>query len=308
VEAEFAAMEAEAGQALAPGDRVVVALTEEPDGPRYYVVDRYRLPPLALALGLFLALTLLFSRRRGLGSIVGLSITIVILTRFVVPRIVEGSNPLAVSLLGALAIVLTSIYLAHGFSLRTSIAVGSTVVTLLIAWVLAAVAVAAGRLSGLGSEESVYLQIAPLEALNLRGLLLGGIILGALGVLDDITTSQAAAVDELRRANPLLPVRELYRRGIVIGTEHITALVNTLFLAYAGASLPLFILFTIYNDAPLWVTLNSEFVAEEVVRTLVGSTALILAVPITTLGAAVVLSRRPAPGAGGAAAGTGRRH
>ena len=118
---------------------------------------------------------------------------------------------------------------------------------------------------------------------NLRGLLLGGIILGALGVLDDITTGQAAAVDELRRANPAFPVRELYRRGLSVGTEHITSLVNTLFLAYAGASLPLFILFTIYDEAPLWVTLNSEFIAEELVRTLVGSVALILAVPITTI-------------------------
>lgn len=293
VEAEFTEMGGEAARRLAEGDRVVIAVSEEPGGTRYYVVDRYRLPALGVAVGLFLALAVLFARRRGIGSIVGLAITAVVLARFVVPAIVAGRNPLIVSLVGAVVIVLTSVYLAHGFSLRTSIAVGSTIVTLVIAWVLAVVFVSLARLTGMGSEESIYLQLAPLEALNFRGLLLGGIILGALGVLDDITTSQAAAVDELRKANPALSIRELYRRGASIGTEHITALVNTLFLAYAGASLPLFILFSVYSTTPTWVTLNSEFVAEELVRTLVGSVALILAVPITTLLAAYVLSRRP---------------
>jgi uncharacterized membrane protein len=156
---------------------------------------------------------------------------------------------------------------------------------------MAIIFVAIGKLFGLGSEEAIYLQLVPLEQLNLQGLLLGGIILGALGVLDDITTAQSAAVDELRKANPALGARELYRRGLSVGTEHITSLVNTLFLAYAGASLPLFILFTIYNDMPLWVTLNSEFIAEEIVRTVVGSVALILAVPITTAAAAAIFSR-----------------
>lgn len=294
VPAEFARMESESSQQLTEGDRVVVAVSEEPDGTRYYVVDHLRLPALGAALAVFFALAILFSRRKGVGSIIGLAITAVVLARFVVPAIVAGANPLIVSLVGALVIALTSIYLAHGLSLRTSIAVGSTIVTLVIAWALAILFVTLARLTGMGSEESVYLQLAPIEQLNLRGLLLGGVILGALGVLDDITTGQAAAVDELRRANPALPARELYRRGLSIGSEHITSLVNTLFLAYAGASLPLFILFTIYNEVPLWVTLNSEFVAEEVVRTLVGSVALILAVPITTFSAAFLLRGRGA--------------
>ena len=308
VQAEFTDMGAEPDRRLAEGDRVVIAVSEDPGGTTYYVIDRYRLPALGFAVGLFFALAILFSRRRGLGSIIGLGITALVLARFVVPAIVAGSNPLGVSLVGALVIVLTSIYLAHGFSVRTSVAVVSTIVTLVIAWALAITFVSLARLTGMGSEESVYLQFAPLEQLNLRGLLLGGIILGPLGVLDDITTSQAAAVDELRKANPAFPVRELYRRGLSIGTEHITSLVNTLFLAYAGASLPLFILFTIYNDAPAWVTLNSEFVAEELVRTLVGSVALILAVPITTLSAAAVFSRRPATAPEGAGPGHGHRH
>ena len=292
VRAEFSDVASDPARRLKPGDGVVVAAADEEGGTAYYVVDRYRMPALGLAVGLFFALAVLLSRGRGITAILGLGITALVLARFIVPAIVGGGNPLVVSLVGALVIAFASIYLAHGFSLRTSIAVGSTLVTLIIAWVLAIVFVGLANLFGLGSEEAFYLQLAPVEQLNLRGLLLGGIILGALGVLDDITTAQAAAVDELRKANPALTVQELYRRGLSVGTEHITSLVNTLFLAYAGASLPLFILFTIYNETPVWVALNSEFVAEEIVRTLVGSVALILAVPITTVAAAIILSRR----------------
>lgn len=305
--AEFTDVATDPGRRLVPGDRVVVAASEQPDRTVYYVVDRYRLPAIGAALGLFFGLAVLFSRRRGLASIVGLAVTALVLARFIVPAIVGGGNPLMISLAGALFIALTSIYLAHGLSLRTSVAVGSTIVTLVLAWALAIGFVSLADLFGMGSEESLYLQLAPIERLNLRGLLLGGIILGALGVLDDITTAQAAAVDELRKANPALTMRELYRRGLSIGNEHITSLVNTLFLAYAGTSLPLFILFTIYNGAPAWVTVNSEFVAEEIIRTLVGSTALVLAVPITTLAAALVFSRRPLS-AGGPAADRGHCH
>ncbi|MGH2436240.1 MAG: YibE/F family protein [bacterium] len=292
VRAEFSDASADPARRLRPGDGVVVAAADEEGSTSYYVIDRYRMPALGLAVGLFFILAVVFSRGRGVTAILGLGITALVLARFIVPAIVGGGNPLVVSIVGALVIAFSSIYLAHGFNLRTSIAVGSTLVTLVIAWALAIAFVGLANLFGLGSEEAFYLQLAPVEQLNLRGLLLGGIILGALGVLDDITTAQAAAVDELRKANPALTMQELYRRGLSVGTEHITSLVNTLFLAYAGASLPLFILFTIYNETPVWVALNSEFVAEEIVRTLVGSVALILAVPITTVAAAVILSRR----------------
>jgi uncharacterized membrane protein len=162
-------------------------------------------------------------------------------------------------------------------------------VTLAFATGLADLIVGLAHLSGRGSDEALFLQTGYLETVNLRGLLLGGIVLGALGVLDDITTAQAAAVEEISRADPGLGVRDLYRRGLSVGREHITSLVNTLVLAYAGASLPLFILFTLNTNQPLWVTLNSEFVAEEIARTIIGSLALTLAVPITTALAARLL-------------------
>lgn len=282
-------------QAVSPGDAVVVVRTQGPRGPTFYVADRYRLLPLGMIFALFVLAVVWFSRVRGLTAIIGLGVSILVLARFVVPRILSGGNPLAVSLTGALVIATTSVYLAHGFSRRTSVALVGTLGTLGIASGLAILFVGLANLTGAGTEEAFYLQIGAPASLNLRGLLLGGIILGALGVLDDITTSQAAAVEEISRANPSLPPPELYRRGLVVGREHITALVNTLVLAYAGAALPLFLLFAIQIEQPLWITLNSEFVAEEIVRSLVGSLALVLAVPITTWLAARVL-RASGPG------------
>lgn len=288
VNAENSELATDPARRLTVGERVVVAATES----GYVVVDRDRLPPLALLTGVFFAIVVAFTRWRGVASVAGMVISAVVLITFVVPQIVAGRSPLATSVAGALIIAFASIYLAHGVSRRTSVAVAGTLITLAVAGALSVVFVSVARLFGAGTEEAFYLQLGPLEQLNLRGLLLGGIILGALGVLDDITTAQAAAVDEIGRANPALPPRELYQRGVSVGTEHITSLVNTLFLAYAGASLPLFLLFTLSEDRPLWVLVNSEFIAEEVVRTMAGSIALVLAVPITTFLAAHALRRR----------------
>ncbi|MDR7502234.1 MAG: YibE/F family protein, partial [Armatimonadota bacterium] len=285
VEASHAAPAGVGVPRLQAGEAVVVVRTQDATGLAYFVVDRFRLPPLLAVFGLFLALAALFARTRGVTAVVGLGVTLLVLAGFIVPQILAGRPPLLVSLAGALLIACTSIYLAHGVSRRTTVALAGTLATLALAGGLAVVAVSLTRLFGLGSEEALYLQ-APLEGLNLRGLLLGGIILGALGVLDDVTTSQAAAVAELARAAPHLSGSELVARGLAVGREHITALVNTLVLAYAGASFPLFLLFSVNREQPLWVILNGEFVAEEAVRTLVGSIALVVAVPITTVLAA----------------------
>lgn len=287
VTAEHSELATDPARRLAVGERVVVAATES----GYFVVDRDRLPALAIIFGLFFAIVVAFTRWRGVASVIGMIVSAVVLTTIVVPQILAGRSPLATSVAGALIIAITSIYLAHGVNRRTSVAVVGTLITLALAGALSVAFVSVARLFGAGTEEAFYLQLGPLEQLNLRGLLLGGIILGALGVLDDITTAQAAAVDEISRANPALSARELYQRGVSVGTEHITALVNTLFLAYAGASLPLFLLFTLSEDRPLWVLVNSEFIAEEVVRTMAGSIALVLAVPITTVLAAKALRR-----------------
>ena len=206
------------------------------------------------------------------------------------PNIVNGSNPIIVFIVGGFLITFFSIYLGHGFNRRTSIAVLSTIITLVISIILSILAVNWAQLFGLGSEEAFLLQVGDLSGINLKGLLLGGMIIGILGVLDDITTAQSAAVEEIYRANPKLNKKELLKRGLSVGHEHIISLVNTLVLAYAGVSFPLLLLFS-QSYTPTWVLLNSENIVEEIVRTLVGSSALVIAVPITTYLAVIFFSK-----------------
>lgn len=282
---------AESAQTLKAGDTVVITKVEDEFGSDYYISDRYRVPAVLIIFVIFFALTVIFAGTRGLTSILGLGFTILVLISYVVPKIVAGEDPMLVSISGAFIIAVVSIYLAHGFNKRTSIALGGTLITIAIATLLSVIFVSLAMLAGTGSEEALFLNISSVGQINLRGLLLGGMIFGVLGVLDDVTTAQSAAVEELKRANPKLDTRELYKRGISIGKEHIVSLVNTLVLAYLGSSFPLLLLFSMNQAVPLWVTLNSEYIIEELIRTLVGSTALIFAVPITTLMAAYYFNR-----------------
>ncbi|OGE76166.1 MAG: hypothetical protein A3C85_01740 [Candidatus Doudnabacteria bacterium RIFCSPHIGHO2_02_FULL_48_21] len=277
-------------QKVKVGEKIVLGKTEGAQGVIYFVAETFRLPWIAAIFLLFVGLVVFFARKKGFGSILGLTVSIVVLTLYVVPRILEGSDPLAASLVGALITAVISLYFAHGFSKQTSIALASTVLTLALATGIAILFVTVSRLFGLGSEEAYYLRMLQYDSIDLRGLLLGGIIIGALGVLDDITSSQTATIFELSKANPELSFPELYHSGLRVGREHIASLVNTLVLAYAGASFPLLLIFTVNKNIPIWATLNSELVAEEVIRTLVGSVTLVLAVPIATAIAAYFAS------------------
>jgi|GEM_PF-208487 len=279
---------------VAVGDSVVLAQVDTEKGSTYYIYDKYRLPPTIIVALIFFALVVILAGKKGFWSIVGLFISVAVLALFIVPSIIAGQNPLVISVVGALIICVCSMYLAHGFSKQTSLAFVSTLITLVLAAILSFIFVGLTNLTGGGTEESFYLQFGPLEKLNLQGLLLGGIMIGVLGVLDDITTGQTAAVFEIHKANPKLSFPELYKRAINVGKEHIASLVNTLVLAYAGASLPLFLIFYLNDTIPLWVNLNSEFIIEEMIRTLVGSTALVLGVPISTFFAAKFLAGKDA--------------
>jgi uncharacterized membrane protein len=277
---------------LKVGNQVVVNQQQFEDTTQYSVSDLYRLPSLLYIFLAFVVFIVIFSGKRGVTALAGLAFSIWLLLYYVVPQIAGGADPMAVSLISSVVIAGVALYLAHGFNKRTTISLVSTLITLCLAVIAAVSFVSVTKLFGLGSEESLELQYGALTNINLQGLLLAGIIIGALGVLDDITTAQAAAIEEIHKANPKLNFHELYNRGMSVGREHITSLVNTLALAYAGASLPMLLLFTVYKQ-PLWVTLNSEFVVEEVVRTVVGSLALTLAVPITTGLAAWWFARHP---------------
>jgi len=275
------------------GDIVVVEEIYRVDGNVLYVIsDNYRINPLLIIFGIFVLLLLIFSGLRGITSLAGLIVSILILACFTMPQIVAGQNPLLISIISSFVIAFISIYLSHGFRQRTTIAVISTCITITIAIGLAYVFTSMTKLSGMGSEAAFQLSVwGPLSSIDFRGLLLGGIIIGSLGVLDDVTTAQSATIDELSKANKSLSYQELYKRGTSVGREHITSLVNTLALAYVGASLPLLLIF-IANPKPIWAIINSQMISEEIIRTLVGSIALILAVPITTVLAAYWFSKK----------------
>lgn len=278
------------GGTLEVGDKVVVVKTTYDGESSYRFFERYRLNSLWILLALFIAVTILVSGRKGLSSLLGLAFTLFVLVLWVVPKIVAGANPLLMSFIGAMVIACCSLFIAHGFHRRTLLSVVSTLFTLVLAFAFAYFAVSLSHLFGLGSDAAVDITMSNLSAIDLRGLLLGAIVIGVLGVLDDVTTTQTATVEELHKANPRLGFLELYRRASEVGREHIVSLVNTLVIAYAGASFPIF-LFIVTATQPLWVILNNEFMAEEIVRSLVGSTTLILAVPISTLLAAWVYGR-----------------
>lgn len=269
-------------QKVEKGSKIIITKTYDGEGnPTYYINDTYRLTGVFIIAAIFFALAAFFGRKKGIASILGLVFSILVLIKFVIPQIVEGHNPLLISLIGAFIIAVISIYLAHGFNKKSTIALVSTLITLGIAAGLSIIFISLSKLTGIGTEEAFYLQMN-LEFLNAKGFLLGGIIIGVLGVLDDVTTAQVATIYEIHDANPNLNFSQLYKKGISVGKEHIASLVNTLALAYAGASFPILILFAIDKNLPLWVNLNNEYVIEEIIRTLVGSTALIFAVPIAT--------------------------
>lgn len=275
---------------IEPGDKIVLAQAPEaPEGQKFYFTDRNRSLPLAVLAVLFALCVVALGRVRGLAALAGFALSLAILTYFILPALLEGSNPLAVCIVGAAAVALVGLYVAHGVTVKTTTALLGTLLSLLITALLAFIFVKLGHFSGLSSEESTFLNISAAQ-INLEGLLLGGIIIGALGVLDDVTVTQTSVVWELRAANPEMDARELYRSALRIGRDHIASTVNTLVLAYAGASLPLLILFSV-GGLRLGDVLNGEVVAEEVVRTLVGSIGLVSAVPITTAMAAVIVTR-----------------
>ncbi|GAA3099671.1 YibE/F family protein [Pseudonocardia yunnanensis] len=273
------------------GDPVVLGFSGgDPNDPgSYQVVDFQRGTPLVWLAAIFAGAVLLLGRWRGLAALVALALSFVVLLMFVLPAILDGHNPLAVAVVGSCLIMFVVLYLTHGPSARTSTAVLGTLLSLAVIGGLGAAFSVAARLTGLDDQTSNL--IATLgTGVDARGLLLAGVVIGALGVLDDVTVTQTSAVWELRRANPELGAPGLFAAAMRIGRDHVSSAVNTLVLAYAGASLPLLLLFTLSGRA-LGDVVTTQDVATEVVRTLVGSIGLVASVPITTALAAVVASR-----------------
>jgi uncharacterized membrane protein len=272
---------------LHEGDEVVLQADQGAEGgPTYSFSDYARTTPMIVLAIAFVVVVGAVARLRGLRALLGLAFAFAVLLRFVLPALLQGSSPTWVTLTGASAIMFVVLYVAHGFSARTTTALLGTLFGLGLTAVLGSVAVSVASLTGFSSEATVQLQMFD-PALDFSGLVIAGVVVAGLGILNDVTITQASAIWQLHEVDPELSGRELYRRGMAIGRDHIASTVYTLVFAYAGVALPLLLLFEIYRR-PAGVVLTGSLVAEEVIRALVGGIALVLAVPVTTAIGAVV--------------------
>jgi uncharacterized membrane protein len=286
---ESGTMEHDVASTLSAGDGIEVTSYETESGAvvfAFYDFDRDG--SMLWLLALFVGAVLLLGRWRGLGALAGLAVSLLAIVVFTLPSILDGSNAVWVALTTASLIAFAALFLAHGFQVGTAVALLSTFASLVLTALLAWLFIGATNLTGLSSESSVMLG-GLASGIDPRGILLAGVVIGALGVLDDVTVTQVSAVWELKRARPELSTRELVAPALRIGRDHISSTVNTLFLAYAGAALPLLLLFTEAGQG-LGNVITREVVAAEVVRALVGSIGLVSSVPISTWLAAIVVS------------------
>jgi len=268
---------------LKAGDKIMVSISKTPENViNAYFVDFIRTTPILWLTIIFAAAIIAISRWKGVGALLSMAFSLYVIIDYIIPHILNGEDPLRVSIIGSAILLGVTLYLTYGWNLKTHSSVVSMILVLIITGVLSAVFVAFTKLNGTGDESVMYLVQVMETQINLRGLLLGGMIIGALGVLDDLVTTQASAVFELYHANPNFGFRALYNSAMHIGQDHVAATVNTLVLAYAGASLPMLLLFSLARGDYGYL-INFSFIAEEVVRTLVGSLGLIAAVPLTTV-------------------------
>ena len=279
---------------ISPGDKVILGYEDSND--YYFFVDRDRRTPLVWLAVLFAVVVVALGRLRGGLALAGLAATLVVLVAFAAPSVLDGNDPVLVAVVAAALIAFASLYLTHGLSTNTTVALAGTLaslgLTLGLSWVFFGLA----DFTGLATDEGLTIPLIAAD-IDLASLLLGGAIIGALGALDDVTVTQVATVAELRYRSPGLGARQLIASGIRVGREHIAATVNTLLLAYAGAGLPLLLLFAV-SDQSLAMVANSELIAVEIVRTLCGSMGLVAAVPVTTVLAALVTAGAGPPGSG----------
>lgn len=267
-------------------DEVLVMYSVDGQGQgAFFITDFVRTKVLFWLFIGFAASILLIGRIKGLRSLVSLALTFLVLIKFIIPRILDGADPVLITVIGSIMILAVIIYLTEGINIKSHITAISIFLSLLFTVYLSWLLIHLANLSGLSSEEAGFIVNLGAKTLNLQGILLAGIIIGTLGALDDIIISQVATVEELNRANPNQSRAEILKKALNVGVSHISAMANTLFLAYAGAGLPLLILFVSGQSAfSSWdIAMNNEMLATEIIRTLAGTIGLVLSVPLATI-------------------------
>lgn len=275
---------------LTPGSKVQLLRipANEFDSEVFLFMDVDRTNLLIIVAAIFSIVTLVIGKLRGLGAIIGLISTFFVLLTFLLPSLLEGKDPLTIAVISSSGLVLFLLYIAHGISIRTSVAVLGTLFGIILTAILSLIVISFGNFSGISSDDDFLL--SGVTSIRLDGLLLAGIIFASVGVLNDVTVTQASSVWEIKNSNPKLSIFDLFRSGMRIGRDHIASTVYTLLFTYTGAALPTLLLIFI-SDRPTQFILSSEAIAQEIVRTLVGSIGLVLAVPITTILAAILAEK-----------------
>ena len=267
------------------GDKVFIdSYLDENGEETCYVVDTVRTRALIILALIFIAILIIIGRFKGLRALFSLILSFVVIIKFILPQILVGQDPFIISLIGGLAIMIIIIYLTEGWHRKSHLAILSVFISLISILALSLIFVGLADLSGLAQEEAAFLVAVGDLQINFRGLLLAGFIIGAIGVLDDIIVGQIEATESLREANPNLSKKKIFHLAYRVGNTHLGAIVNTLFLTYTGAALPLLLLFILNQSSGLSLErfLSTEAVATEVVRTLVGSIGVMLSMPIAT--------------------------
>ncbi len=277
------------------GNKVLVNYSPSTEGEdNFYIIDHVRQGSLYWLIIIFALVVVLVGRLKGVRALVVLFLTFLIILKFIVPQILAGSNPLFITILGSLFILLLAIYITEGLNKGSTISIISILIALIITGLLSVLFTEMTKLNGFASDDVMFLIGLTGSTINIKGLFLAGVVIGSLGVLDDIVIAQVSLVKELRTANLKLKDSEIYKKSMKVGIAHLSSMVNTLFLAYAGVALPLFIIFTLRSSEIVGQgqILNNEIIATEIVRTLVGSIGLVLAVPISTFLATKFLKKK----------------
>ena len=277
---------------LEKGDTFFLDHTVLPDGFEYYTMREIdRLLPIFVLVGVFALVVVLFGGMQGVRSLLSLAGSVLIILYVLIPALLAGYPPVFMSIVIATIVLFFVIFFVHGFNMSSFISFAGTIGAVMLTGILATISISMAKLTGFASDEVVYLHLSTGGELDMTGLLLAGIIIGALGVLDDIAITQVAVVKELFGVGKKLSPRKIYKKALRVGKAHIGALINTLVLAYTGAALPLLLLFSQTNDSTISIV-NKEVFATEIVRSLVGSIGLVFAVPITTWLAVIYFSNR----------------
>lgn len=277
------------------GDKVLVNEVKNIDGTtNYYIIDFVRSSYLFWLVIIFAAVIIIIGRKKGVKSLVSLVVSFFIILKFIVPGIIKGGNPLLIGVFGAMAILGIIIYLTEGWNRKSHIALLSVFFSLVITFILSWIFTNLTRLTGLAQEEAIFLIGVNNGLIDFRGLLLAGILIGTVGVLDDVVVGQIESVKQIRNANPELTNKQIYKSAYEVGNTHLGAIINTLFLTYAGASLPLLLLFYLNPTGPVVFSqvINNEAIAIEIVRTIVGSIGIALSIPISTYLATIWLKNK----------------